>query len=310
MSDRIGILIVEGSPADADLVERAIDASISPCEFLRVDSRQSFQDAIETFRPDAILCVHGLPQFDALNALALVLEKCPDTPFIIVTGSVGEDKAVECMKFGAWDYVIKGHLKRLAPAVANALEQKRIRTARKLAEEALRESEERFAAAFQLSPVSMSITAAATSQFVEANEMFFRTTGYDRQEVIGHTPEELQLFYDPIDRKRLIASARNTGGAYSLEIPFRIKNGNILHCLVSIQRIQLSGSPNLLCTSLDITLRKHAEQQLAEQLDELRTWQTAMLGREDRVQELKREVNELCRRLADPIRYPSQEGIG
>ena len=82
-----------------------------------------------------------MPSFDGMTALKLTLEKTPLTPFILVTGSMNEDTAVDCMKAGASNYVIKQHLKRLGPAVTSAMEQKHQRQERLRAEEALKESE-------------------------------------------------------------------------------------------------------------------------------------------------------------------------
>jgi len=89
-----------------------------------------------------------MPQLDGLTALKLALERCPDVPFIMVTGSMNEDTAVECMKAGAWDYVIKEHVKRLGPAVRSALERQRVRLEHKQAEEKLRHSEAEYRSLF------------------------------------------------------------------------------------------------------------------------------------------------------------------
>ena len=141
MTDSIRILIVEDVPADAELMEREVRHVLPRSEFMLVETREDFLAALESFRPEIILSDFMLPDFDGMRALHLALDLVPETPFILVTGSMNEETAVECMKAGAWDYVVKEHIKRLGPAVLNALEQSRQRRERKRAEEALRESE-------------------------------------------------------------------------------------------------------------------------------------------------------------------------
>src|SRR5260221_5495556 len=87
----------------------------------RVDSRTAFLDELEHHPPDVILSDHGLPAFDGFAALALARDKRPDIPFIFVTGSVGEERAIETFKNGATDYVLRKNLSRLAPTLHRAL---------------------------------------------------------------------------------------------------------------------------------------------------------------------------------------------
>lgn len=135
MSQPIKILIAEDQPADADLCEREVRKSLSSCEFWRVDTRQDFITALREFKPDLILSDYKMPGFDGMDALKITQQYSPQTPFIIVTGSINEDVAVECIKAGAWDYVIKDHIKRLGPAILGAMEEKKLRQAKLLAEE-------------------------------------------------------------------------------------------------------------------------------------------------------------------------------
>ncbi|NWF76568.1 MAG: EAL domain-containing protein [Nitrospirae bacterium] len=131
------ILIVEDSQVDAELIEREIQKVLPECTFQQVETEEAFLNALDEFKPDIIISDYMMPLFDGLTALKLTLEKTPLTPFIIVTGSVNEDTAVECMKAGATNYVIKQSLKRLGPAVLHAIEEKKIRIERLKAEEEL-----------------------------------------------------------------------------------------------------------------------------------------------------------------------------
>lgn len=138
-TETIRILLVEDLSTDAELNEREVRRVLPKCEFMRVDTREDFLTAMAVYQPDVILSDYKLPFFDGLSALKLALELAPDTPFIIITGSMNEETAVQCMKTGAWDYVIKEHIKRLGPVVVSCLVQKSLRLERKRAEADLKE---------------------------------------------------------------------------------------------------------------------------------------------------------------------------
>ncbi|MCX5997869.1 MAG: response regulator, partial [Chloroflexi bacterium] len=124
MSETIKILMLEDAPADAEICEREVRKALGSCRFQVVETRQQYMSALSEFRPDVILSDYSMPGFDGMSALKLALEYSPEIPFIIVTGSVSEDVAAGCMKAGAWDYIIKEHIKRLGPAVVNAMEKR------------------------------------------------------------------------------------------------------------------------------------------------------------------------------------------
>jgi len=125
MDGILKILFVEDVLRDAELNCREIEKNGIAFKKLLVDNRKDFLEGLKSFKPDIIISDYSLPQFDGMQALLLRNEIALLKPFIIVTGSVNEEVAVECMKAGADDYVIKEHLKRLPFAVKEALEQNR-----------------------------------------------------------------------------------------------------------------------------------------------------------------------------------------
>ena len=135
MKKPVRILIVEDRPDDADLAKHEIRRIFSDCEFQVVETRENFLEALETFRPDVVLSDYSLPRFDGMKALKLALQHAPLTPLIIWTGSISEDAAVDCVKAGASNYILKDNLKRLGPAILRALEEKELLAARKQAEQ-------------------------------------------------------------------------------------------------------------------------------------------------------------------------------
>src|SRR5204862_4695170 len=112
-----------------------------------VEGREEFVKGLTEFDPHLVLSDKSLPRMDGITALHLTRELRPDLPFILVSGSVGEEKAIELLTGGATDYVLKDRMSRLVPAVRRALQEAEVRAERRQAEEALRESEERYALA-------------------------------------------------------------------------------------------------------------------------------------------------------------------
>lgn len=123
MSDKVRVLIVEDVPTDAELMEYELTSSGLILSAERVETRAAFIEALSTFSPDVILSDYALPAFDGITALKIRLERTPDTPFIFVTGALGEEIAIDLLKQGATDYVLKSRLSRLPVAVNRALKE-------------------------------------------------------------------------------------------------------------------------------------------------------------------------------------------
>jgi two-component system cell cycle sensor histidine kinase/response regulator CckA len=138
MQKKLNVLILEDVPTDAELVIRELRKEKIDLTSRVVETKEDFLRELKEFAPDIIISDYKLPQFNGMQALELVKELTPTTPFIICTGSLTEETAVECMKSGATDYVIKDHIVRINPAVKGAIEKKLINEEKKRAEIALR----------------------------------------------------------------------------------------------------------------------------------------------------------------------------
>src|SRR6476620_6653573 len=135
--------MLEDDAADAELTRFVLLKGGIRCSITRVETREQYIKQLEHERPSLILSDYSLPGFDGHAALEIAQDKCPETPFIFVTGTMGEEVAIETLKSGATDYVLKTRLSRLVPAVHRALREAQGRTERRKAEEQLRESHER-----------------------------------------------------------------------------------------------------------------------------------------------------------------------
>jgi PAS domain S-box-containing protein len=269
------ILIVEDMPSDADLTEREVKKVLNPCVFERVETREDFLQKLEDFVPDIIISDYSMPHFDGLTALKLSLVKAPLTPFIVLTGSMNEDTAVECMKSGATNYVIKEHIKRLGAAVLNALEQKNIRIERQKAQEALIESEERYRSIFENNHTIMLLIDPSNGDIVDANPAACTYYGYIREDLKRKRISEISLpAVNKINGKEDSADSFN----YDQHL-FRhqLANGDIRDVEIFSGPIQVKGKKLTYSIIHDVTERRLAEEQLikakekAEENDRLKT---------------------------------------
>jgi two-component system response regulator len=150
MSEPLHILILEDRATDAELMLREVRKEGIEFAALRVDTENDFRRQLREFRPGLILADYSLPAYDGLSALTVARQECADVPFILVSGALGEEKAIEAIHQGATDYVLKQNLARLGSAVRRALHEAEERNQRKRAEEALQKSEAQLANAVKI----------------------------------------------------------------------------------------------------------------------------------------------------------------
>jgi CheY-like chemotaxis protein len=137
-TQELRILMLEDSELDAEVIRRELESAGIDCQFRLVQEKEPFCASLQAFRPHLILADYQLPSFDGETALALAQEHCPQVPLIFVSGAIGEEKAVELLKSGATDYVLKRRLQRLPFAVRRSLAEAAERAARRRVEAELR----------------------------------------------------------------------------------------------------------------------------------------------------------------------------
>src|SRR5208283_1432526 len=138
------VLVVEDSEDDALLIIRELKKGGYNPVYERVETTAAMKKTLKEKQWDIILCDYRLPKFNAISALTLLKETNIDIPLIIVSGTIGEETAVECMRLGAQDYIMKDSLSRLCPAIARELKEAEVRSKHKQAKDALRKSEEKY----------------------------------------------------------------------------------------------------------------------------------------------------------------------
>ncbi len=183
MSIPLHVLILEDHETDAELmVHELCQAGYEP-DWCRVDSEQDYLDGLSSTL-DVILADYTLPQFDAMRALNLLKSQGMEIPFIVVTGTVGEEVVAECMRQGATDYLLKDRLGRLGSAVERALQEKLLNDEKRRAVNALRENEEKYRRLFESSPESITLVGL-DGTVLDCNEATAVIAGQPRSELIG-----------------------------------------------------------------------------------------------------------------------------
>jgi PAS domain S-box-containing protein len=181
---KLKILFAEDLITDAELIWREISRNKIDFDKVLVDSEKEYRKALNDFAPDLIISDYSMPQFDGMTALVIRNEIASGIPFILATGSVNEEIAVEMMKAGADDYVIKQNLSRLGSAIRSALQKREIILRQEAAEKALKESEEHFRMLFEKAPVGYQ-SLDENGCFLEVNETWLSILGYERDDVTG-----------------------------------------------------------------------------------------------------------------------------
>ena len=259
----VRILLLEDVPADATLIQRELTKAGLVFVSQRVDTRAAFEEALRVFSPDVILSDHGLPGFDGAAALQLVTERFPTLPVILVTGSLNEETAVEFMKAGAADYVLKDHLARLPQAIKRALSESRLREERELAVAALRASEEQYRALFENTPYPMWVFDLDTHKLLAVNGAAIAHYGYRREEFLALRLEDLRPPEDIPGLERHLAT-RPSGYRTTGPWRHRKKDGTIIHVETSGDEIPFAGRRAELVVIDDVTERKRLEEQFRQ----------------------------------------------
>lgn len=263
MTQELKILFVEDLPTDVELAKRTLTKEGIIFQSRVVDTEADFLQELKNYLPDIIISDYQMPQFNGIRALKLRLEKCSATPFILLTGSVNEEIAVECMKSGATDYIIKEHIARLPLAVKDALEKKKIILGREKAELELKESEEHFRSLYNNSTIGLYRTTPK-GKIILANPSLVKMLGYTSFEELTERDLEKDGFKPSYERKQFLEQIEMNGEVRGLESAWVSKNGTTVFIHESAKAIRDANGKTLYYdgTIEDITERKKAEESL------------------------------------------------
>jgi diguanylate cyclase (GGDEF)-like protein/PAS domain S-box-containing protein len=267
MTEPLRILVAEDSESDAELVQRELKRGGLDFQSRRVQTEPDFRRELEDFRPDLVISDFSMPQFNGRTALAIARESRADIPFIFISGTIGENVAVDMMKAGADDYVMKNNLARLLPALKRELREAEVRRARKLAEEKLKESEAGLYRAQLMAKIAHVVTGPDGS-FERWSDTLPQLIGVEPAQMPRSTREWLDLVH-PDDRERFRAiaiDAAREGTRRDVGYRLRRADGAWSHMRQVIEPHQsqadAEGGLRWFSTLQDVTEQKLAEEKI------------------------------------------------
>jgi diguanylate cyclase (GGDEF)-like protein/PAS domain S-box-containing protein len=256
----VDILLLEDSPIDAELIGARLDLAGIAHRARRVVSRAEFLAALRERRWDLILADQKLPSFDGMAALAIARAEMPEVPFIFVSGTLGEEVAVESLKLGATDYVLKQRLQRLPVAVRRALAEAEERAARRRAEEHERLLEADYRALFEQAAFGIE-RLAAEGRLLEANSRLCALLGFAREELVGRS------FRDVTHPEDVAAEAASLGplfageiASHTLEKRYLRRDGTPVWVRLTASLARSGADAYRVAVVEDITERREAEE--------------------------------------------------
>ncbi|HTP79094.1 MAG TPA: PAS domain S-box protein [Bacteroidota bacterium] len=263
MSSPIDILHVEDSDHDAELVVSILESEGFQCHVTRVQTRDEMLRALNGARFDLIISDHSLPGFDGKTALKIATAEQPEVPFIFLSGTIGEDSAIEALLNGATDYVLKTKISKLVPAVRRALVEAENRRIRGAAERALEESERRHRSLVENSQDAIALLSTE-GKVLYASASTLRVIGYEPDDFRGRTLSDLILDDDREKFRTMLSDSMSRPGA-ALSLSLRLAAGDGSERWIEGSVTNLLQDPALAAIVMnyrDVTIRRNAQVEL------------------------------------------------
>lgn len=263
---RFKILILEDNKIDADLVRRYLNRSDEDYDIKWVEKKDEYKELLEEFNPDLIISDYNLRYYNAYDALEIRNKFNEDIPLIVLSGTIGEEEAVNLIKEGAIDFLIKYNLVRLPQIVKRALEESIEKKEREKAEGALRK-EMYFTDKLLNSLSGIFYVLNSDYQVIRVNNRFLNYLGYEWSEVKG---QQFTQFIDGLNAKLAEDTIEQvkTKGEASIQLGLKDKNGKVYQFLLTGAYLSQEGKNYIIGTGIDISDRIKAEENIKAALDE------------------------------------------
>ncbi len=268
------VLMVEENPSDAHLLMHELKRGGREVRLDVVSTRDGLLAALRGGTCDVVLSDYNLVGWNGMEVLRILQEQSAPPPFILITGSLGDEKAAECIKLGAADFVLKDRLNRLPFAIERALQEKALRARQALADAALRESEERYRLVAETATDAL-ITIDEESRILFVNPAAERIFGHALDEMLGQEltmlmPEYMRHVHRAGIRRYLDTGKKHLNWA-ATEVPGRHKSGKEIPLEVSFGELAREGGHTFTGIVRDISQRKQAEEALRRSEANLRS---------------------------------------
>ena len=262
MSEQLKLVVAEDDDTDAMLIARNLAKGGIKCTMHRVQTESDFVDALHEVKPDVIISDFSMPQFDGRRALEIAVVRAPETPFLFVSGTIGEQRAIDALRCGATDYILKSNMTRLPAAIQRALREASIKAAQRCSQQQLRSNEEQLRATIETSPDWIWETDVF-GKFRFCSPAVANILGYDPLELVG---EDFRLFLSEDERDRADALLPTPGQSHLSGAVARWRTaGGQLRWLERNVVVVLDESRQLVGyrgTDRDITTRREQESRL------------------------------------------------
>ena len=264
MENKLRVLFVEDSGSDAGLIVHRLELAGYVIDYERVETVDEMKNALQEHSWDLILSDYNMPQFDVADALSLYREMALDIPFIILSNAISDETAVALMKAGAHDYLMKDQMVRLIPVVALELNEAKIRSEKRLAVEALVQTEKRYRSFFE-HDITGNYLSTTEGQLIDCNPAFVKMLGYESYKELS-VINIAELFADPAEHDIIVAHLKNDKNLEVIESELIRKDGQRISCVENITGIfgQDGALEHFHGNLIDITERKKAQEFLVQ----------------------------------------------
>ena len=261
MNKPLSCLLVEDSEDDALLVLRQLRGAYTVTSE-RVETAEAMRAALGRQNWDIVISDYSMPHFSGLAALELLQASGMDLPFIIVSGTIGEEVAVEAMKAGAHDYIMKGKLARLVPAVERELIEAAMRRDRQRMEADMIASEARYRRLFESTKDGILILNAETGMVVDVNPFLIEALSFSREQFLGKKIWDLEFFKDIVGNKARFAELQRNEYVRYEDKPLETADGRRIDVEFVSNVYRVNGHRVMQCNIRDITARRLADEEL------------------------------------------------
>lgn len=313
MNEKFKIIIIDDNPDDRLLVERILQKEFSALEVIHVKNAQEFKQHIQGCNFDIVITDYRLRWSDGIEILTVVKKICPEKPVIMFTATGTQEVAVQAMKLGLDDYVIKSpqHFKRLPPAIRSVLQKVKQK-------EALREAEERYRKLFTNIPVGLYRTTP-DGKIIDANPALVNLLGFDRAEELLRK-NVIEFFVKKEEREKLLTMLKEKGVVTNYQIQLKTRNGEVVWVEDSVRAI-LDDKGNIVYLEgivTDITSKKKAEEDTKRLLKQLKeNFEGIILILSETVEERdpytsghQKRVAYICKEIAEEMGLPEEQITG